>query len=169
MVNNDELESLKKKVLQTDFSLNNPKMRDLIIMNISRWVGYYETTKTYPPDKDSQGNPTTIPDEIEIEGRKYSPQDILRLSKNDDLIGKKVLRLVYDAWLKEELCMAKPDVLSGVINEMPSNLDAVCLKCPCGQHYETTRRVLESIINCNSHFFFNPMAKAVIAIYQKLK
>ncbi len=162
-----EFELLKKKALETDFSLSNPKMRVLIAQKIAGWVKYYETKGYYPPDKDAQGNPKAIPDEIDIEGKKYHPQEILKSVQKEDELGKVVLQKIYDKWHKEELCIARQEVLTGILNELPKDLSATVMKCPCGEHYQTTRMLLEGIINCDSHLFFSSMAKSVAKLYQK--
>ncbi|MBW2996982.1 hypothetical protein KY349_01435 [Candidatus Woesearchaeota archaeon] len=145
-----EIQELKRQVLATDVSVNNPGIQKIVEKELARWVESYQTKKTHN-QSDCYGGPGEIPDQIYIEGSSYTPEQILEHVRARDETGMQILRIIgqYHRTMPSIPELEDFDARQVIVDSVPdcADLDEVVVTCPCGQHRKTYRDLMNDVIN----------------------
>ncbi|MFA5797025.1 MAG: hypothetical protein WC916_03250 [Candidatus Woesearchaeota archaeon] len=147
---NTEIQELKRKVLETDISINNPGMQYIIELEITRWVKSYEEKKTRNIS-DCYGAPGEIPDIIAFQNVIYTPQEILAQVKARTEMGMSILRKIEEnhEYIPKRFIKRVLDPRQAIVDSVPDNvcLDEIVITCACGEHNQSYRDLLNGIIS----------------------
>ncbi len=93
---NTQVEALKKQVLETRISADNPGIQKIIENRLRGWVETYLQNKnpSAPRSYDCYGGPGDIPDIIRVADKTYTPPQILEHVERRDGDGKMILEKI---------------------------------------------------------------------------
>jgi hypothetical protein len=166
-----EVKDLKSKLKEADLSVENPGIQQVFENELSRWVESYEFNKSSKGIlHDFYGGPGDIPDQIEINEKNYSPQEILEHVKARDEVGMNILRQMQKYRDEHELYGKIKEAVLQMVDD-GVDLEDNCLRCICGRHNLTYRQVLEGMINGNPDLMFLEIGvpNAIMKLYGRVE
>lgn len=145
-----DLEDLKRRVLATDLSVDNPKIQSMIESDIERLVQDYDLQEKLRKTT-TRNIPKYIYDQINFGDRSYTPQQVLKHVKSRDEDGMYILRTIDEKTRenpnKHLSVVGLKNDLVAMVNE--ENVDKVAISCVCGKHNLTYRDMLRGFVNVN--------------------
>jgi hypothetical protein len=146
MTKDIDIQDLKKRIKETDLSVNNSNIQIIFEKALKHWVTSYE--KKQDPDyifSDVYGSRNSIPNVIWFEGDMLSPLEIYLHVELRDTFGMKILKKIEQ--YRDTHTVAK-DIKTDLFNLLPGeDLDKYMMVCSCGYHNMTYRQVIESVID----------------------
>jgi hypothetical protein len=152
-----EFEELLEKVENTDFSYQNPLVRNLIQGELKKWIQSWEDKKAGRLGGDCYGRLEDMPEKINFGGSEYTPWEILAHVVKRDEVGIKVVKQIKE--YQNEFPIYYKDKFSEILKDTMKDcgkegLEKVVMTCMCGEHNQTMRDLAEGIINIDEESIF---------------